>query len=419
MKAIIQPSPLCGEVAAPASKSMAHRALICAALADRPTDIACSTTSVDIEATAECLRQLGAKISKTADGFFVEPIAEPHENAKLNCCESGSTLRFMLPVAASLGKVVSLDGTGRLPQRPIGELCAALRTHGCSTSGDSLPLTVSGKLTAGDYVIDGSVSSQFISGLLLALPQTHAESTVTITGDIQSRPYIEMTLDALSDFGIKTEFKENKITVFENNGYISPEKYTVESDWSNGAFFICAGAIGKNNVKCLNLTPASRQGDKAVAEIVKKFGANLSIDGKTVSVKPQEMKPLRIDVGDIPDLVPVLAATACFVNGTTEFVNAARLKIKESDRILSTAQLINDLGGCAVPGDDTLTVHGTGKLTGGTVDSFNDHRIVMAAAIAASACENETVINGCEAVNKSFPTFFDEYTRLGGKATIN
>lgn len=401
MKAIIQPSPLCGEVAAPASKSMAHRALICAAFADKPTDILCSTTSVDIDATAECLRQLGAHITRTENGFFVNPIAKPNENAVLNCHESGSTLRFMLPVAASVGKVFSLYGEGRLPQRPISELCNALTAHGCSISGEKLPLTVCGKLTAGDYTIDGSVSSQFISGLLLALPQTRAESTVTILGDIQSKPYIQMTLDVLSAFGIKTDFVDNKITVFENNGYISPGKYTVEGDWSNGAFFICADAIQGNNVKCLNLTDTSTQGDKAVTEIIKNFG-----------------KTEEFDVGNIPDLVPVLAVTACFTSGKTVFANAARLKIKESDRLVSTAKLINDLGGNAVADDDSLTVYGTGKLKGGTVDSFNDHRIVMAAAIAASACENETVINGCEAVNKSYPTFFEEYKKLGGKVNL-
>lgn len=401
MKAIITPAVLCGEVSAPASKSMAHRALICAAFADKPTDIVCSTTSVDIDATAECLKQLGADIKRTESGFFVTPIAKPNENALLNCHESGSTLRFMLPVAAATGKVFSLYGEGRLPQRPISELCNALITHGCGISGEKLPVTVCGKLTAGDYMIDGSVSSQFISGLLLALPQTHAESTITILGDIQSKPYIQMTLDVLSDFGIKTEFSGNQITVFENNGYISPEKYTVEGDWSNGAFFICADAIGSNSVKCLNLTGTSTQGDKAVTEIIKNFG-----------------KTEEFDVGNIPDLVPVLAVTACFISGKTIFTNAARLKIKESDRLVSTAKLINDLGGNAVADDDSLTVYGTGKLTGGTVDSFNDHRIVMAAAVAASACENETVINGSEAVNKSFPTFFDEYKKLGGKVNL-
>ncbi|MBQ2812970.1 MAG: 3-phosphoshikimate 1-carboxyvinyltransferase, partial [Clostridia bacterium] len=278
MKAIIQPSPLCGEVNAPASKSVAHRALICAALSDKPTEVICSTTSADIDATAECLRRLGAKIERTATGFSVEPIADSTENAELNCCESGSTLRFMLPVAASLGKAVSLYGSGRLPERPIGELCNALCLRGCHTSGNAIPLTVSGKLEAGDYVIDGSVSSQFISGLLLALPQTHAESTVTVVGEIQSRPYIEMTLNVLSDFGIRTEFAGNQIRIFENNGYISPEKYTVEGDWSNSAFFICADVIGGNNVKCFGLTDNTAQGDRAVAEIAQKYGSDIRID---------------------------------------------------------------------------------------------------------------------------------------------
>ncbi len=401
MNAIISPAVLSGSVNAPASKSMAHRALICAALSDKPTDITCSTTSVDIEATAQCLRELGAVITKTENGFFVEPIKNANENAKLNCCESGSTLRFMLPVAAVLGKGVILDGAGRLPERPIGELCKAIRSHGCITHGETLPLKVSGALEPGTYEIDGSISSQFISGLLLALPVTHAKSTIIITGEIQSAPYIEMTLQVLKEFGIETEFTDNTIKIKSDSSYISPKKYTVEGDWSNGAFFICADSIGDNNVKCFNLTDKSVQGDKAVAKIAELLA--------------EKDKNLRIDAGNIPDLVPILAAAACFRNGKTEFFNAARLKIKESDRIISTAQMINSLGGNAEPSDDSLIIHGTGKLTGGTVDSFNDHRIVMAAAIAASACEKETTIIGCDAVNKSFPTFFEEYEKLGGK----
>lgn len=406
MKAIIQPSALCGTVEAPASKSMAHRALICAAFADKPTDIICATTCRDIQATAGCLTQLGAEIRKSGNGFSVKPIKNTPLRPQLNCCESGSTLRFMLPVAATQGKAVSLYGEGRLPERPIHQLCKAMAEHGVTASAECLPLTLNGRLQPGAYEIDGSVSSQFISGLLLALPITHAESTVTISGELQSKPYIEMTLDVLRDFGITTQFCGSTIKIHENNGYISPEKYTVEGDWSNAAFFICADSIGSNDVKCLNLSAHSRQGDRAVLAAVEGLCAN---SGNS---------PLEIDVGDIPDLVPVLAVTACFTKGTTVFTNAARLKIKESDRLVSTAQLINSLGGNAVPGDDTLTVHGSGYLKGGTVDSFNDHRIVMAAAIAATACENETVINGCEAVDKSFPTFFEEFSRLGGKAKI-
>ncbi len=401
MNTVISPAILSGEVAAPASKSMAHRALICAALADRATKIACSTSSVDIDATAECLNSLGAQIKRTEAGFFVEPIKAANENAILNCCESGSTLRFMLPVAAALGKGASLYGSGRLPERPIAQLCKAICSHGCETDSERLPLKIGGRLQAGEYEIDGSVSSQFISGLLLALPVTHAKSTVRILGEIQSRPYIEMTLQALRDFGIETKFEGSTIEIQENNGYFSPEKYTVEGDWSNGAFFICADIIGQNSVKCFGLTDDSVQGDKAVKQISR--------------LLREKNTDLEIDVGDIPDLVPILAVASCFRNGKTRFYNAARLKIKESDRILSTVKMITDLGGNAQGDGDSLTVFANGELTGGTVDSFNDHRIVMAAAIAASACKNETKICGSQAINKSFPTFFTEYEKLGGK----
>ncbi|MBO5361061.1 MAG: 3-phosphoshikimate 1-carboxyvinyltransferase [Clostridia bacterium] len=403
MEAVITPSPLIGNIDAPASKSVAHRALICAAFADKPTKVRCSTTSVDIEATAQCLRELGAKISKTEYGFLVEPITRTAESVTLNCHESGSTLRFMLPVAATSGKVISLYGEGKLPQRPITQLCSALTEHGVSLSADSLPLTLEGKLTAGTYEISGEVSSQFISGLLLALPVTHAESTVTITGQIQSKPYIDMTLDVLKSFGIKTDFTGNTIKIYASDGYISPENYSVEGDWSNGAFFICANAISGNNVKCSNLTSSSVQGDKAVAEIAKML------------TDADENEHIRIDVGDIPDLVPVLAVTSCFRKGTTQFYNAARLKIKESDRLLSTSEMIKNLGGKAETTDDSLTVYGSGTLRGGTVDSFNDHRIVMSTAVAASGCKNEVTITNAQAVNKSFPTFFEEISKLGAK----
>ncbi len=406
MKAVITPSPLSGCIDAPASKSAAHRALICATLAHKPTKIVCSTTSADIEATAQCLRELGATITKTEYGFFVEPITNSAENAVLNCRESGSTLRFMLPVCAVLGKAVSLYGEGTLPQRPISVLCSALENHGVSLSSDSLPLTLQGKLEAGTYEISGEVSSQFISGLLLALPLTHAESTIDIIGQIQSKPYIDMTLDVLKRFGINTEFKENIIRIKSSDGYISPENYTVEGDWSNGAFFICADKIKANNVKCNNLTLNSVQGDKAVVAIAEKI------------INSDENKHVKIDVGDIPDLVPVLAITSCFRKGTTEFCNAARLRIKESDRLLSTCEMIKNLGGKADFTDDSLMVYGTGCLEGGTVDSFNDHRIVMSTAIAATACKSPVTILGAEAVNKSYPTFFDEMRKLGAQIQL-
>ncbi len=401
MKTVITPATLCGNANAPASKSMAHRALICAALADKPTAIICTTSSDDIEATAQCLRELGATIDKTENGFFVTPLNSITENAKLDCKESGSTLRFLLPVATALGKGVTLYGEGKLPKRPIEDLCVALESHGAVLSAHSLPITAGGTLTAGTYNINGTVSSQFISGLLLSLPLIHAESTVIINGSLQSKPYIDMTLDVIRTFGIETETSGNVINIHASNGYISPQNYLVEGDWSNGAFFICADAIGSNSVKCFNLTENSFQGDKAVAEIKERI------------IKSSPNEELKIDSADIPDLIPILAATSCFRKGTTVFYNAARLRMKESDRLVSTCEMIKSLGGKAEITDDSLTVLGNGTLKGGTVDSFCDHRIVMSAAIAASGCENEVTITNAQAVNKSFPTFFDEMKKLG------
>lgn len=403
MKVIIEPTRLCGSTQAPASKSAAHRALICAALSDKTTNIICPTTSDDIEATAQCLRELGASIYKTENGFSVKPIDQAMQNATLNCRESGSTLRFMLPVAAAICKGFSLYGEGRLPERPLEELCTALEEHGAVTSSHTLPLNVSGRLAAGTYKIRGDISSQFISGLLLALPLTHAESTVIITGCIQSKPYIDMTLEVLRAFGISTETNENIIKIKSCNGYISPEEYTVEGDWSNGAFFICANLIKDNCVKCFNLTESSVQGDKAVSKIAAKF------------TDADENEEITIDCADIPDLIPVLAVTSCLRKGTTVFKNAARLRIKESDRLVSTCETIKNLGGKAQITKDSLTVYGKGMLSGGTVDSFNDHRIVMSAAIAASGCEGKVTITNAQAVNKSFPTFFDELKKLGAQ----
>lgn len=401
MNAIITPSNLIGSVNAPASKSVAHRMLICAALSDKVTTINCSTTSVDIQATVSCLNSLGASITETENGFTVQPIKKANGGATLNCRESGSTLRFMLSVAAIFGEEISFIGEGRLPQRPIYQLCDTLKAHGVEFSTQALPLTLSGRLTSGEYRIAANSSSQFISGLLLALPATKGMSKIITEGEIQSRPYIEITLDTLRQFGIETEFNDNIITVHESDGFISKGEYTVEGDWSNGAFFICGNGIKSNSIKTLNLNPSSKQGDKKIAEILGEFDKDETI----------------IDVGDIPDLVPIMAVKASFSSGKTVFTNAARLKIKESDRLASTAKMINDLGGKAIAAEDSLTVFAS-PLRGGTVNACNDHRIVMSAAIAASGCQEAVIINGCEAVNKSYPTFFEDYKALGGKAVI-
>jgi 3-phosphoshikimate 1-carboxyvinyltransferase len=383
MDITIQPGILQGKITAIPSKSQAHRLLICAAFADQKTKLLCPQTNRDIEATADCLRALGAKIEYTAAGYVVEPVKEVAKSAILNCCESGSTLRFMLPIVGALGVDAIFQMAGRLPQRPLSPLLEELERMGCTlTRPTEDTIRCTGKLTAGKYTIDGSVSSQFITGLLFALALIDGKTELEITGKVESKPYIEMTRKALALFSAP-DFK-------------SPGMVTVEGDWSNGAFFLAAKTLG-SDLNILGLDIASAQGDRAVAEILTQL-----CDG-----------PCTVSAADIPDLVPILAVVAAAKHGAV-FTDIRRLRLKESDRVASVVNMITALGSEAVADENSLRILGTG-LRGGIVDACNDHRIAMAAAIAATVCKEPVTIIGAEAVNKSYPQFWDEYRRLGGK----
>ena len=382
MDITIQPSKLRGTVTAIPSKSQAHRYLICAAFADRPTTLICPDTNRDIEATADCLRALGADIRRTADGYTVCPICAIPQTAALNCCESGSTLRFMLPIVGALGVDAAFQMEGRLPSRPLSPLWEEMERMGCILSRPTeSTIRCRGQLQPGDYTIDGGVSSQFITGLLFALSLIPGESQLNITGKVESGPYIEMTKQAMA--------------LFHAPEYRSPGTVTVEGDWSNGAFWLAAKALGCD-LEVMNLSPDSPQGDRAAAELL-----------------PKLEQSFTIDASNIPDLVPILAVTAGAKKGAV-FSNIQRLRIKESDRVASTVAMITALGGKAEATEASLIIHGTG-YTGGTVDACNDHRIAMAAAIAATVCTQTVTVLGAEAVNKSYPRFWEEYRRLGGR----
>ena len=413
MNLTVLPGAISGTLIAPASKSMAHRSLICAALADRPTQIICSASSQDIEATVECLNALGADIRRTESGFSVLPIAQKGGEAALNCRESGSTLRFLLPIAAALHKTARFTGTGRLPQRPMQPLIEALTAHGVAFDDETLPFTVSGTLTGGDFALDGGVSSQFFSGLLFALPLLHEPSTLAFRTPAQSLPYVQMTLQTLADFGVTIPF-DGTTAVIEPQACKSPDAYTVEGDWSNAAFFLCSAAIG-GQITMKNLSRDSVQGDKRVLELIRDFGAEVIVRNDSVTVRAANRRPICADCADIPDIVPILAVMSCFAEGVSRFARVERLRIKESDRLTATADLINALGGRAEFDETTLTVHGTGTLRGGTADGRGDHRMVMCAAVAGCHAEGATAILGTEAVSKSYPLFFDDYRSVGGR----
>ena len=391
MDITITPGRLTGTITAIPSKSQAHRLLICAAFADTPTVLHCPETNRDIEATAGCLNALGAEIVRTETGYNVSPVQQIPGKATLNCHDSGSTLRFMLPVAGALGVDTTFLMEGRLPNRPLSPLWEEMERMGCSlTRPTSDTIRCQGKLQAGEYIIDGGVSSQFITGLLLATALIPAESRITLTGKVESRPYITMTQRAMGLFGLGT----NAFVVKGGNPYHSPGELTVEGDWSNGAFFLAAKAL-ENEVTTLNLSPDSPQGDRAVFDLLPALENNITISA-----------------ADIPDLIPILSVVAASKNGAV-FTDIQRLRLKESDRVASVIAMIKNLGGMAEATENTLTVFGTG-LVGGTVDAVNDHRIAMSAAIAATVCAKPVTILGAECVKKSYPHFFEEYRRLGG-----
>ena len=399
MNATIHPHRLHGRVEIPSSKSCAHRLLIAAALADAPTEVRVNALNNDILATADCLRSLGANVERTVDGFLVHPIgAVGPETRTLDCGESGSTLRFMLPVAAALGANCAFTGAGRLPERPNRILTDALNAHGAHTDHDLLPMRLTGRLSGGAYPIAGNVSSQYITGLLLALPLCEADSEIVLTTRLESAAYIDITLEALSSFGIRIDRLQHGWRIPGGQRYRSPGSIAAEGDWSGAAFWLAANQLG-SSVECTGLNDRSAQGDRTITDMLGRLGG-------------------EIDVSDTPYLVPALAVAAAAHPGTTRITGAARLRIKESDRLRAVADLLRALGGSADELDDGLVICGGRPFSGGTVNGCNDHRIVMAAAIAATVAEGPVTVTDAQAVDKSYPSFFDAFNALGGLAHV-
>lgn len=378
------------------SKSDAHRALICAALSENYCQIDCEADSKDIRATRDCLDALKAG------------------RAEMYCGESGSTMRFLLPVMAALGHKASFFPEGRLPERPLSPLYEELEAHGCRLSErGSVPFNIEGKLKPGVYYIPGDVSSQFISGLLFALPMLNGDSRICISGKIESKAYVEMTLNVLADFGVHVEQTANGFEIHGGQKYSAPDGYQVEGDWSNGCFWLAAGALSEEGICVTGLNPDSLQGDKEIINLLRQFGAEVEMTEEGIRVCRGELKGIEIDASQIPDMVPILAVIACGAEGTTEIKNAGRLRIKECDRLAAVTKELNALGGNIEELPEGLIIHGSGALTGGTVDSWNDHRIAMMAAIASLLCREKVQLTGSEAVKKSYPDFFQVMREAG------
>ncbi len=414
MKVTLSPSTPSGKIKAIASKSAAHRLLICAAFANKATELVCEEINDDISATVRCLNALGAKITRRDKSFIVLPIRTPRQNASLDCGESGSTMRFLVPVVAALGCGASFLMSGRLPDRPLSPLREELQSHGIEFSAvGSNPLTVNGKIDAGEYRIRGDVSSQFISGLLFALSIIEGESRIIIEGRTESAPYIDMTVDALYEFDAEPQRDEDGFYVTGRKRLTSPEALTVEGDWSNAAFALCAGAISpRGKVSVYALDSESSQGDRGIIELLVRFGADVRRKGDCFTVRGTELYGIDIDASDIPDLVPVLAVVAAAAKGETVIRGAARLKIKESDRLSTVTDMLSSLGADIQKTDDGLIINGGNPLAGGEVSSYDDHRIAMSAAVASVICQNDVTVTSAEATEKSYPAFWEDFAAL-------
>ncbi len=416
MNVEITPSPLFGTIEAIPSKSDVHRLLILSALSDAKTVIEITRSSEDIDATISCLQVMGATIETEGGRAVVTPIESPNPFPVLDCGESGSTLRFLLPVASAVCGSAGFTGSGRLPERPLSDLIEAMRAHGVVFNSHKLPLEISGRLKSGDFELPGNVSSQYVTGLLLALPKCRGLSSLRLSGRLESSSYVDMTLSALNRFGVKIFASDSFYEIPGDQKYISPKFIKADGDWSNAAYFLASGALnGSITVTGLNL--ASKQGDKAIVDILSRFGAIASASGDAVTIRSARLKGCHIDVSDTPDLLPVLAAVAALAEGETRFSGGARLRLKESDRICSSAAMIRSLGGSVLDTADGLIVRG-GRLPGGVVDSFRDHRIVMAAAVAAIRSSGPVTIINAESSAKSYPAFFDDYTKMGGRVNV-
>lgn len=404
----VKTSEIAGSVSAPISKSAAHRLIIACALAGvrkLPAD-----TNDDIAATLRCLDViLSNKDTVGSDAPF----------ADANAGESGSTLRFLLPIACALGSKVRFLGEGRLGSRPIKQLTDALNAHGAKITGDALPLKINGKLGSGEYIIDASVSSQYITGLLFALPLLDGESRIVLDGRIVSGSYINITLDVLKKFGIKIEREESGFYIKGCQRYQVPDEIAnsdtliVDGDWSSAGFLLAMGVLcGNVEVKNLNLNSA--QGDKVIVELLRRAGGRVEISSGSVTAKKSSLKAIEFDATDCPDIVPIMSVVLAAAEGVSKIYGVDRLKQKESDRLLAVRAMLSGFGIDTQYESDTLYIYG-GKLRGGEFDGFFDHRIAMSSIVGAMCAEGESIVHGVECIKKSYPAFIDDAEALGGR----
>jgi len=403
-------------IKAPPSKSMAHRAILAAMLAEGPCTIDNVVLSADVRATLSAAKTLG-KEWVYHDGKVTFGKKNKVNTTTIDANESGSTLRFLMPLCGALGVETTFVGQGKLPERPYTILAEVMSQHGVvfdKTAG--LPVKISGKLKNGVYKIAGDVSSQYITGLLYALPLLDGDSEIILTSPLQSKGYVDMTLQTLEAFGIKIDVLQNGYKVKGNQKYIAKD-FVVEGDYSNAAFWMVLGVLN-DGITIQGLAPNSLQGDKAIVDVLRQMGADVVVDGDKTHVKKSVLKGVSIDVGQIPDLAPILSVALACADDVGEIANASRLRIKESDRLQAINDNLRAVGVKTVLNNDSIKIFGTKDIVGGEANGFNDHRIVMSMSVLATQTKKGIVVSDMQAINKSYPDFFEIYKSLGGRVDV-
>lgn len=414
----LHPARLSGTVTVPPSKSLAHRMIICAALADGVSRISPIQGSEDILATMDGMRALGAECRLEGNVAVIRGVGKARQTTpvEINCRESGSTLRFLFPLSLTLGVGAHFTGAPGLAVRPLTPYQAICTELGLEYSHAALPelsADVRGTLPAGRYEIPGNISSQFITGLLLALSMADGDSEIVLTTPLESTAYVDLTLDAMASFGVHVDVTAAGYRIRGGQTYTARDA-VVEGDYSQAANWLCAAALG-NDIAVAGLNPDSFQGDRGILNVLRDMGAGIAVKDSAFRVHADALHAVEVDVSNIPDIAPVIALTCCFAKGTSRIFNAGRLRIKECDRLSATVQAINAMGGRAEERPDEIIVHGTGTLPGGNLCAcFNDHRMAMLHAVAATCCEKPLTLDSRECVRKSYPGFWEDFASLGG-----
>ncbi len=413
-----------GEVCAPASKSYTQRMLIAAALSKGTGKVSNPLLSEDTEATFRAITALGAKVKKTKYCWTVEG-ANPLKAASIliDVGESGATLRFMIPIASNAEGNTAFILSSSLQRRPIIPLLNSLKELGVNTypeqKGKSSVIVVEGSsLKGGKTAIPGDVSSQFISGLMFACPMAQRDTEITVTTPLESKDYVKMTQEVLTQHKIKTEISSDfkQIRIPSNQTYKQIDS-KVPGDFSSAAFILAAAAITKSKVKINNLSIQTNQGDKAILEILKQMGVNGKVYQETIEIEGsgEHLKAVDIDAKNVPDLVPICATLACYATGTTKICNAQRLRFKESDRLASVYEELSKMGAKISMDESSLTIKGPTKLNGAKINPHNDHRIAMCCSVAALGAEGSTIIENAECIRKSYPLFYTDLANIGAE----